>query len=51
VFEGKVDYVYPTVDMKTRNLRVRLRIPNPKGELKPGMYADVVIFAARRAAC
>jgi Cu(I)/Ag(I) efflux system membrane fusion protein len=48
VFEGKVDYVYPTVDMKTRNLRVRLRIPNPKGELKPGMYADVVIFGGKK---
>lgn len=48
VLEGKVDYVYPTVDMKTRNLRVRLRIPNPKGELKPGMFADVVIYGGKK---
>jgi len=49
VLEGKVDFVYPTVDMKTRNLKVRLRVPNPTGELKPGMYADVVIHGGKKA--
>jgi Cu(I)/Ag(I) efflux system membrane fusion protein len=46
--EGSVDFIYPTVDMKTRNLKVRLRFANPKGDLKPGMYADVVIFGGKK---
>ena len=36
-----VDYVYPTVDTKTRTGRVRLVIPNPDGLIRPGSYADV----------
>jgi Cu(I)/Ag(I) efflux system membrane fusion protein len=48
VLDGSVDFIYPTVDMKTRNLKVRLRFPNPKGELRPGMYADVVIYGGKK---
>ncbi len=44
VFEGEVDYIYPELDPITRTLRVRLRFPNPGGQLKPNMLADVVIF-------
>ena len=44
IFEGEVDYLYPELDPVTRTLRVRLRFPNPDGELKPNMLADVVIF-------
>ncbi len=40
---GVVDYVYPTLNVKTRTLRVRLRFDNDKGMLKPGMFAQVVI--------
>ena len=38
---GKVDYVYPTVDTKTRTGQVRLVIDNPDGKIRPGSYADV----------
>jgi len=48
VLDGSVDFIYPTVDMKTRNLKVRLRFANPKGDLKPGMYADVVIYGGKK---
>lgn len=44
VFSGRVDYVYPVLDPKTRTLRVRLRFDNPGERLKPNMYADVTIF-------
>lgn len=44
VFEGKVVYVYPDVDEKTRQIRARLEFPNPDLRLKPGMYADVEIL-------
>ncbi|MGH1419914.1 MAG: efflux RND transporter periplasmic adaptor subunit [Hyphomicrobiaceae bacterium] len=38
---GKVDYIYPTVDPKTRTGRVRLVIDNKDGLIRPGSYADV----------
>ena len=40
-YRGRVRYVYPTVDPKTRTIKVRLEFPNPHYELKPEMYADV----------
>jgi len=45
VWEGKVEFVYPTIDPKTRTLQVRLRFDNPDEELKPDMYANVRIYA------
>ncbi len=44
VFEGTVSYIYPTVAAQTRTLTARLEFPNPRLELKPGMYVDVEIF-------
>ena len=44
VFSGRVDYVYPVLDPKTRTLQVRLRFDNPDERLKPNMYARVTIF-------
>ena len=44
VFSGKVDYVYPVLDPKTRTLQVRLRFDNPDERMKPNMYARVTIF-------
>ncbi|RTR38701.1 efflux RND transporter periplasmic adaptor subunit [Shewanella canadensis] len=45
IWQGKVDYVYPTLDGKTRTLRVRLRFDNTQWELKPNMFAQVTIHA------
>ena len=44
-WQGNVDYVYPTLDSKTRTVRVRLRFANPDGLLKPNMFAQVTIQA------
>jgi len=41
VFKGKVDFIYPDVDMTTRTARVRLVFSNPNLTLKPGMYVNV----------
>lgn len=38
-FAGTVDYVYPTVDPKSRTVKVRLVFANPDEALKPDMYA------------
>jgi Cu(I)/Ag(I) efflux system membrane fusion protein len=44
VWHGKVEYIYPSLDPKTRTLKVRLRFDNPDEGLKPNMYANVRIF-------
>ena len=44
-FRGRVTYVYPTVDEKTRTARVRMEFHNPGFFLKPGMFATVAIRA------
>lgn len=42
---GKVDYIYPTIDAKTRTARVRINVDNASGSLRPGAYADIVFEA------
>lgn len=42
-FEGKISFIYPALSEKTRTLRVRIEIPNPEMELRPGMYAEVQV--------
>ncbi len=43
VFDGRVAYVYPYLDTKTREAQVRLEFDNDAGILKPGMFANVVL--------
>lgn len=43
-WEGTVEYVYPSLDPKTRTLRARLRFDNPDESLKPNMFTNVTIF-------
>jgi len=40
-FTGRVIYIYPYVDEKTRTNKVRFAFANRGGRLKPGMYANV----------
>ncbi len=48
VLEGKVAYIYPTLNEITRTLAVRLEFENPDMRLKPGMFATVYIQFRRR---
>ncbi len=48
--EGRVEYVYPTLQPETRTLKVRIALPNPDGRLKPGMYAAVRLAGPERRA-
>lgn len=41
---GTVVFVDPVVDPARRTARVRVELPNPKGELKPGMFARAVVL-------
>lgn len=40
---GQVDYIYPSLDEKTRTAQIRVHFSNPDGFLKPGMFAQMVI--------
>jgi len=40
-FAGRVDFIYPEIDMTTRTARVRLVFPNPDLKLTPGMFVNV----------
>jgi Cu(I)/Ag(I) efflux system membrane fusion protein len=46
VFEGRIAYVYPTLKAETRTVPVRIELSNPKGRLKPAMFAEVDIPVA-----
>ena len=41
VFKGRVGFVYPTLDPKTRTAKVRFELDNEEENLKPDMYANV----------
>ncbi|MBJ6727641.1 efflux RND transporter periplasmic adaptor subunit [Geomesophilobacter sediminis] len=42
-FRGRVAFVYPFLDPKTRTVKVRVEIPNPGLKLKPDMYVNASI--------
>jgi cobalt-zinc-cadmium efflux system membrane fusion protein len=43
---GRVSYIDPQVNADTRTAKVRVEVPNTGGELRLGMYADVVMAGA-----
>lgn len=47
-FTGQVVEVLPSADVKSRMFSVKIRIPNPYGELKEGMFARARIAVERR---
>jgi Cu(I)/Ag(I) efflux system membrane fusion protein/cobalt-zinc-cadmium efflux system membrane fusion protein len=44
-YTGRVLYIYPYLEPKTRTGKLRLQFDNPKEDLKPGMYANVRLGA------
>ena len=44
-FRGRVTYIYPNVDEKTRTARVRLEFENPGYFLKPGMFVSAQMIS------
>ena len=47
VFEGTVDYLYPSVNAATRTHPVRIVLANKGLRLKPGMYAKVTLYGGK----
>lgn len=44
-FKGKISFIAPTVDPRTRTVKVRVDAPNPAGKLKPEMFVNSVVYA------
>ena len=42
-YKGKVLFIYPYLDIKTRTAKLRLEFANPGYQLKPGMYANILL--------
>lgn len=49
-FNGRVEYVYPTLQEASRTIKARVAVANPDARIKPGMYATVRFTTPRRAA-
>jgi len=47
-FKGRVSFIQPVLDPKTRTAKVRLSFANPRGELKPDMFGEIVFHYKSR---
>ncbi len=47
VFNGAIDFIYPTVSSETRTLKARLTLDNRDGMLRPGMYGQVDVASRK----
>ncbi len=46
--EGRINYVYPTIDPKTRTGELRIEVDNGAGFLRPGAYADITMYLEKQ---
>lgn len=49
-YRGRISFIQPTVDEKTRTLTARVEVDNADGLLRPGMYAVASVKPASRSA-
>ncbi len=47
-FHGKVSFIYPYMERKTRTAKVRLEFDNSDLVLKPEMFANVILLAGKK---
>jgi membrane fusion protein, copper/silver efflux system len=47
-FQGRVAFIDPLLDPKTRTAKVRIEVANPRGELKPDMFGEAVVKGGAR---
>jgi Cu(I)/Ag(I) efflux system membrane fusion protein/cobalt-zinc-cadmium efflux system membrane fusion protein len=45
-FTGRISFIYPYLNEMTRDVRIRIEIPNPNLYLKPNMYANAFISSS-----
>ena len=44
-FHGRITFIDPVLDERTRTVKVRVNMPNDDGRLKPGMFVSTVLEA------
>ena len=44
-FEGRISFIDPILDDRTRTVMVRVNVPNADGRLKPGMFVRATVLA------
>ena len=47
-FPGRVKLVSPVLDPLTHTANIEIEVPNPRGELRPGMYARIDIITGKK---
>ncbi len=45
VFKGRISFIDPVLNAKTRTVKVRVNMDNPDGKLKPEMFVRAVVHA------
>jgi Cu(I)/Ag(I) efflux system membrane fusion protein len=45
VFKGTIAFIDPVLNDKTRTIKIRVNVPNPKGKLKPKMFVKAAVQA------
>lgn len=48
MFRGRVSFLEPSLDEATRTMTARVEVTNPRGQLRPGMYATGELSASAR---
>jgi Cu(I)/Ag(I) efflux system membrane fusion protein len=43
VFKGRISFIDPVLDAKTRTFKLRVNVDNPEGKLKPEMFVKAVV--------
>ena len=43
VFKGRISFIGPVLDPRTRTVKLRVNVPNPQGKLKPDMFVRAIV--------
>lgn len=44
-FQGRITFIHPILDERSRTIKLRVNVPNPDGRLRPGMFLRARVLA------